>query len=181
MDICKFDGCDREKRANGYCSKHNSRLRKFGDPALCGTGPIDRTIKYCKLDDCEHEHYAKGYCRKHYNSFRLSGHPKGSNYLRRRREMMIALKAAGQTYAEIASGFGLSRQRVQQIVSPTEEERESIYQKFGQKCFFCESPGNDNGFRLDLHHIFSKGGKASLVPLCTACHLKIEHIVAITD
>lgn len=30
--LCKVPGCSSPKRANGYCNKHNLRVRKYGDP-----------------------------------------------------------------------------------------------------------------------------------------------------
>ena len=31
-DLCIVDGCERIKRANGYCSAHNMRVRRYGNP-----------------------------------------------------------------------------------------------------------------------------------------------------
>lgn len=32
LTICSIEGCEGKYHANGYCSAHNSRLRKYGDP-----------------------------------------------------------------------------------------------------------------------------------------------------
>lgn len=32
MRICKIDDCNYKHHANGYCSKHNSKFRLYGDP-----------------------------------------------------------------------------------------------------------------------------------------------------
>lgn len=59
--------------------------------------------------------------------------------------------------------------------------KEQVREKFGRVCFICSKSEEDNGRRLDVHHV--DGNKMQgcddnewfLVPLCRSCHSKIQH------
>lgn len=85
-----------------------------------------------------------------------------------RREIFRTMKSNGMTYAQIGESMGISRQRVQQLISPTEKEREQIIQENGRRCHKC---GKSKG-KLEIHHTdYLKG---DTIYLCLSCHRK-EH------
>lgn len=58
------------------------------------------------------------------------------------------------------------------------EFKESIRDKFGRKCFMCPDTEEDNGRKLDVHHVnydkecICNGVECEFVPLCRSCHSK---------
>ena len=56
--------------------------------------------------------------------------------------------------------------------------KESIRELFDRKCFLCGNTEEDNGRKLDVHHVnYNKecgcdGSKCVCVPLCRSCHMK---------
>jgi hypothetical protein len=53
--LCKVDGCDRPKRAQGFCGRHYQRWKKWGDPAVVQnrwTGHV-KTPKKCLTEWCD--------------------------------------------------------------------------------------------------------------------------------
>lgn len=92
-----------------------------------------------------------------------------------RRHNMIARLVAGATYREVGSAFGISHQRVQQIVAPPREVRELLAARAAGRCERC-----DQEKRLEAHHI-RRGAtvegwdtKERFLSLCRSCHSK-EH------
>lgn len=84
-----------------------------------------------------------------------------------RQDLVNSLKAEGKTYKEISKILGVSRQRVQQLITP-DREREKIIEENNQQCAIC---GKKN-VRLDVHHRNYLTNDAIL--LCISCHRK-EH------
>ena len=89
---------------------------------------------------------------------------------------MLMLRLSGQTYQAIADQAGISRQRVQQILSPPRVIRDIIVKKYGGRCALC---GVEIGISGHVHH---KGGNGednyqdidNLLLLCTSCHI-LQH------
>ena len=58
------------------------------------------------------------------------------------------------------------------------EFKESVRDKFGRVCFMCNKTENDNGRKLDVHHVnydkecLCDGADCEFVPLCIKCHRK---------
>ena len=88
---------------------------------------------------------------------------------------MITMRREGLTYQQIADKFLISRQRVQQCVSPPRSTREIIELKYGDKC-------NDCGIQLrgsgHLHHEGNTdedyNDVGNLILLCVSCHLRVH-------
>ncbi len=86
---------------------------------------------------------------------------------------MLNMQLEGYTYQEIGHYFGLSRQRIQQLLSPPRKVREFIHTKYSGKCFAC---GIRVGVSGHIHHLLL--GKENyndidnLVLLCASCHRK---------
>lgn len=77
--ICSLEDCDNAHFGKGLCSKHYTRLRRWGttDPKPPGT---------CSVVDCSRELTAgsgRGWCPKHYQRWRAHGDPEAT--VRRRR------------------------------------------------------------------------------------------------
>ena len=85
---------------------------------------------------------------------------------------MIEMKLEGATYAEIAKIAGISRQRIQQLISPPKAIREYVVNKCGGKCVACGILTGRSG------HIHHEGGNGdgdyndidNLLLLCPSCH-----------
>ncbi len=71
--ICTVDGCERNAKTKGLCSKHYLRsITKFsqGRNTKRITG-----IKICIIPGCESSHESKGFCNKHYRRYLRHGDP----------------------------------------------------------------------------------------------------------
>lgn len=60
QSYCNVEGCQKPFLANGYCSQHNQRFKKYGDPLH----PIYKAPK-CKIDGCDGINDTQGLCGKH--------------------------------------------------------------------------------------------------------------------
>ena len=59
---CKVRGCKETKhKARGYCNKHYTRWRRYGDVTVCKKTPKQGT---CKI--CSKRRYARGLCWGHW-------------------------------------------------------------------------------------------------------------------
>ena len=58
--------------------------------------------------------------------------------------------------------------------------KERIREKYGRECFLCGKTEQENGKKLDIHHVDNdkmqgcEGKRFLLVPLCRSCHMKIH-------
>lgn len=60
--------------------------------------------------------------------------------------------------------------------------RKTVLEKNGHRCYCCDQKNNENGKRLEMHHIVpvSFGGKteeANLLPLCFNCHTSVHRLI----
>lgn len=69
---CSVGGCARPVLARGWCSKHYSRWRRFGDPLALGYDPLPEG---CAVDGCARKPVARGWCDPHYRKWRKYGDP----------------------------------------------------------------------------------------------------------
>ncbi len=86
---------------------------------------------------------------------------------------MQAMKLAGGSYQDIADKFGISRQRVQQIMAPPSHIKQLVIEKAGGICRLC---GEVVGKYGNVHHkSYSSedyNGLDNLEYLCVSCHIK---------
>lgn len=90
---------------------------------------------------------------------------------------MLALRLEGETYEAIGLKAHISRQRVQQLLSPPKSVREKIIKRYVGRCAVCRIRTGRSGH---VHHIGSKDGDeyndlANLELLCLSCH-RIKHM-----
>jgi hypothetical protein len=85
-----------------------------------------------------------------------------------KREIARSLKDSGMTYAAIAVEMGVTRQRVQNLVSPTDKEKREIIKGAGGKCSRCRSSE-----KLHIHHN-DYSDDPEIEVLCVACHRRAE-------
>lgn len=87
------------------------------------------------------------------------------------RDEMIALKLGGATYAVIGEKAGVSRQRVQQLLRPTQLLRQWLQQQTDGQCQGC---GLVVGVHGHIHHqgddIATWDNRGFLQLLCVGCH-----------
>lgn len=75
MKICKVENCEKKSKAHGFCSMHNHRNNRYGNP-LAGAKFRDRNPpKRCTIPDCNHKYAADGLCYMHYQRNRSNGSP----------------------------------------------------------------------------------------------------------
>lgn len=72
-NICIVDGCERKHNSKGYCAKHYTRYKRYGDPLY--TKRVHDHPEICTMDECNNKYYAKGYCHKHYARLKKHGDP----------------------------------------------------------------------------------------------------------
>ena len=98
----------------------------------------------------------------------------------RLKEMQV-MKLAGGSYQDIADKFGISRQRVQQIMSPDPITAKAAKTRAEGKCQCC---GEYVGVSGHIHHNRSNPGDYNSIDnleyLCLPCHRK-EHRGTISD
>ena len=89
---------------------------------------------------------------------------------------LLRLRLSGLTYGKIATLVGVSRQRVQEVLSPPKHVRLLVQQKAGARCQNCGIPLNTHGH---VHHRECFGFKpdqyqdlSNLAYLCMPCHRK---------
>lgn len=90
-------------------------------------------------------------------------------------EEMQSLRRAGLTYSQIGQRFGVSRQRIQQLIAPSDSIRRYVVSKYEERCRKC---GLLVGSRGDVHHALSQcdtyNNISVLELLCRSCHMT-EH------
>ncbi len=75
MKICKVENCGKKSKAHGFCSMHNHRNNRHGDP-LSGAKFRNRNPpQRCTVPDCTHKYAADGLCYMHYQRKRYNGSP----------------------------------------------------------------------------------------------------------
>ncbi len=93
-----------------------------------------------------------------------------------RQSEILEARFAGLTYAQIARKLGISRQRVQQLISPPPWVRSIVVNRAGGNCQDCGLLVNGSGH---VHHKACDGEDyndvANLVLLCVSCH-RIAHV-----
>ena len=84
---------------------------------------------------------------------------------------MLTLRLEGRSYQYIANEAGVSRQRVQQVLSPPTEVRDFVVLKYDGYCSRCGLYVGQNGH---IHHNHSNSENynsvGTLELLCIACH-----------
>ncbi len=92
-----------------------------------------------------------------------------------RQEAILKARFAGLTYEQIGKMFGVSRQRIQQVISPPPYIRNIVVEQAYGKCQECGIVVNGSGH---VHHGSCMGEDyndiENLRLLCISCH-RIEH------
>ena len=71
QQICRAQGCDRNARTMGYCSRHYQQIRHHG--RLTPEREYHKRGTYCIVEQCQEPQIAKGYCFRHYQQVRRYG------------------------------------------------------------------------------------------------------------
>ena len=96
------------------------------------------------------------------------------NYILMDKKEILELRLEGRTYQYIADKAGVSRQRIQQIISPPKEIRDFVVNKYSGYCAGC---GLYVGIGGHVHHENSDSEEnyndiENLRLLCISCHRK---------
>lgn len=62
---CKFRGCKKWRNYKFYCSKHQNRFKRYGDPKI--KLKLSNNGLKCKVKNCSDIEYCRRYCSFHYN------------------------------------------------------------------------------------------------------------------
>lgn len=93
------------------------------------------------------------------------------------KQKLLLKRLRGSSYTEIAKEVGLSRQRIQQILSPPKEIRAYVLAKYKLKCANCETLVGKSGH---VHHKELNGENYhdidNLELLCISCHQRVHNI-----
>lgn len=77
--ICSVEGCDRPRRARGWCYLHWERWKRRGDPG-CAEPLRMRNPEVCIEADCDAKPVARGWCKDHYQRWSRHGDPNKQVY-----------------------------------------------------------------------------------------------------
>ena len=170
MTLCEC-GCGQEvKEGNRFIHGHHRQGIKHTDSAKKKMSELHKGHKYalgCKRTD------------RHKNAVSIA--MKGNQYALGRKHTEEAKKKISiANKHEKNSNWqgGISLDKYCPKFSP--KVRESIREEFNRKCFLCGKEENDNGRKLDVHHIDynreqgCNGHSWKLIPLCMSCHSKIS-------
>jgi len=72
QSTCSIPACNGIVRGRGYCSKHYTRLRKYGDPMFVQKV---RRMGSCSIPGCNRTHYGLSFCRLHWERNHVNGDP----------------------------------------------------------------------------------------------------------
>ena len=87
---------------------------------------------------------------------------------------LLKEKISGKTYVQIAGEQGVSRQRIQQILSPIQAIRLFFFKKHNHRCVQCDTYVGTHGH---IHHkelIENYQDIDNLELLCKSCHSRIH-------
>jgi len=70
--VCSIGGCSKRHLANGLCSAHYAKAKKYGDALASAPSKPERL---CSIDGCGRKHVAHGFCNSHYKSYAKHGDP----------------------------------------------------------------------------------------------------------
>lgn len=90
------------------------------------------------------------------------------------KKQLLAEKMTGKTYAEIAKEHGVSRQRIQQLLSPSRSIKEYVIRIYHNHCVRCGVEVGDSGH---IHHkqlITNYQDIENLELLCISCHISLH-------
>ena len=98
---------------------------------------------------------------------------------RKRRQKLLKMRLDGMTYAAIGTAIGISRQRVQQLLSPPKAIRDYVVEKFQGRCSRCGIYVGSSG---QVHHVDdldfdSYNGFNNLELLCLSCHRQVHALL----
>ena len=104
------------------------------------------------------------------------------NYSLMDKKQMLTLRLEGRTYEYIANKAGVTRQRVQQLLSPPKAIRDFVVAKYNGYCGTCGLYVGDSGH---VHHNPSNGEEnyndiENLELLCISCH-RSKHPVPLNE
>ena len=76
MNSCDIEGCPGPRNRGGgrFCSKHYTRIRRYGDAAQERAKPREKDLP-CTVDGCARPRAGKGLCRTHWQQNKRRGDP----------------------------------------------------------------------------------------------------------
>lgn len=177
--ICKIEGCETAKWAQGYCPMHLMRVRTTG-AAGDATRYAVRPSGLCVLPGCTRlaHNGIRGWCRAHYLRFIKYGDPLAGGTFHRIGEPCVFIGCEGTHYARgmcqrhWARSVGSGIRRTRLALAPGECTGEQIAARvayFGGRCWICGEAGTE----IDHVKPLSRGGShwpSNLRPACKSCN-----------
>lgn len=168
---CSIMGCDRPRRARGYCSGHYQRYKRYGDPLKSAPAMVCvREPLVCVMDGCEklvRRQFKLGLCRMHAGRLERHGDPNITLHKLHWVTSNGYIKLSAQRDHPLAESQG-----------HLYEHRAVLYDHIGpgqHQCFWCavEVEWEDGSLVVDhLDWIKTNNDPPNLKPSCTPCNVR---------
>ena len=144
MSECKFENCEREAVAQGFCLMHYKRAKRSGKIA----NVLIHNEGSCIVDGCDNEQFSKGLCTKHYREIQ-------------RKNNEVKCSVDGCNRPHLAEGFCAKHYQRAKSGKPLEDP----VRKNGGKCSFdgCEKTAVSMGMCSTHYMRFYKHGDANVL------------------
>lgn len=93
---CSVDGCENKFHAKGFCSKHYSRWKRYGDTSYV----TPRSASICKLEGCDRPVNSNGVCHMHARRWKKHGSYEKPSLRNTCKVEECGLDAYGQGYCQ---------------------------------------------------------------------------------
>lgn len=93
-----------------------------------------------------------------------------------KRQEALDLRVEGLSYKEISVRFGVSRQRIHQLIAPPSDVRDAIVKKYKGECAKCKLIVGTSGHvhhKENISDDYNDMGNLEL--LCPSCHMKAHN------
>lgn len=148
---CKIPGCDKPRKATGWCSMHYQRWKRHGDPlkSLYLQPP-----KKCSIDGCDSIVDARGWCSRHYQRWEHHGDPLGGGPARADMSSNLGRTCSIEGCAKSAKARGwCSMHHGRWLRNGTTDEPQPQWTKTVKPCAIdgCSAPADSRGW-CDMHY-----------------------------
>lgn len=161
---CSIEGCERRKVARGWCATHYGRWRRHGDP---GANDIQPRRTGCQVEGCDRKHFGRGYCQTHRYRWAENGDP------------LVTRKHPG-VYGESnpiwkgdEAGYSAVHYR---LIRSRGSARDYDCVRCGDiACDWAYNHSAEHEKRDEASGLPYSTDLSDYLPLCRACHMKLDH------
>ncbi len=158
---CSIEGCSSPVQALGYCTKHYTRIRRYGDPLKVQRQPRSGV---CEVDGCEDPIRARRLCGRHYQNLVSTGETGPAE--RQRRPYQKSCEIPGCRKHHVAHGWCDRHYKSwEKYGDPLEVDRRKGKEPLPCAAPGCETPLRSRGVRPN------RGGEVT-----GYCELHAKHL-----